>query len=254
MLKLTRPIVFFDLETTGLDITKDRIVEISLLKVNPDGTEEMLYSMINPEMPIPPQSTAVHGISNEMVADKPTFGDLAKRIAGFIENCDLGGYNCGRFDIPLLAEEFYRVEVPIDLKGDRRVVDAQVIYHKKESRTLSAAYSFYCGKELEGAHSADVDTRATYEVLKGQLDRYDDLPNDVIGLSEYTKLNDNVDFAGRFVYDKDGKVVFNFGKFRGQEVANVLRYNPGYYEWMMQSDFPHDTKFELTRIKIILDA
>ncbi|MDN4754369.1 3'-5' exonuclease [Porphyromonadaceae bacterium W3.11] len=254
MLQLERPIVFFDLETTGLDISNDRIVEISLLKVFPDNSEEMLHTLINPEMPIPASSTEVHKISNEMVADKPTFRDMAKRIAAFIENCDLGGYNCIRFDIPLLAEEFHRVEVPIDLKASRKVIDAQVIFHKKEARTLSAAYKFYCGKDLEGAHAADVDTRATYEVLLGQLEMYDDLPKDVEALGAFTRMNDNVDFAGRMIYDKDGEVRFNFGKYKGQLVKDVLRNNQGYYEWMMQSNFPHDTKLELTRIKISVES
>lgn len=250
MLQLIRPMVFFDLETTGLDISRDRIVEISLLKVHPDGSEEMLYSLINPEMPIPEISTEVHGISNEMVAGKPTFREFGLRVAAFIENCDLGGYNCLRFDLPLLAEEFHRVEIPINLKGDRKVVDAQVIFHKKESRTLSAAYSFYCDKELEGAHSAEADTRATYEVLLGQLRRYADLPKNVEGLDAISRINDNVDFSGRMIYDKDGKERFNFGKYKGELVEQVLRNNQGYYEWMMQSDFPYDTKLELTRIKM----
>lgn len=248
MLQLVRPLVFFDLETTGLDISNDRIVEISLLKVYPDGSEESLHSLINPEMAIPPSSTEVHHISDEMVKDKPTFKDMAKRIAGFIENSDIGGYNCLRFDLPLLAEEFHRADVMVDLKENRKIVDAQVIFHKKESRTLSAAYSFYCGRELEGAHSADADTRATYEVLLGQLQMYDDLPHDVAGLSEFTRTNDNVDYAGRMIYDQDGRIVFNFGKYKGQLVEDVLRTNPNYYQWIMQSAFPHDTKLELSKI------
>lgn len=249
MLELTRPIVFFDLETTGLDIVRDRIVEIALLKVNPDGTEETLHTLVNPGMPISPESTAVHGITNEMVADKPEFGAIGTRVAGFIENCDLGGYNCNRFDIPMLAEELQRVGVPVDF-SKRKVVDVQVIYYKKEPRTLTAAYKYYAGEELEGAHSADVDTRATYEVLKGQLGMYEDLPRSVDALNDYTKQSNNVDLGGRMVYDASGVPCFNFGKYKGMPVEEVLRRDFGYFDWMMRGDFPMDTKMHLQKLKI----
>ncbi len=248
-LNLIRPIVFFDLETTGLDIVNDRIVEIALLKVNPDGTEETLHSLVNPQIPIPENASAVHGITDEKVSDKPTFAEVGKRVASFIENSDLGGYNCNRFDIPLLAEELQRVGIPVDF-STRKVVDVQVIYYKNEPRTLTAAYKFYAGGDLEGAHSADVDTRATYDVLRGQLDMYQELPNDVTSLHEYTKQNNNVDLAGRMVYNDQHIPCFNFGKYKGQPVEDVLRKEPNYYMWMMDGVFPKDTKMHLQKIMI----
>lgn len=251
-LSLEHPIVFFDLETTGLDIVRDRIVEIALLKVNPDGSEESLHTLVNPEMPIPAQSTAVHGISDADVAEMPTFHEVGKRVALFIENCDLGGYNCLKFDIPLLAEELQRVGIPVDFSS-RKVVDVQVIYYKREPRTLTAAYQYYVGDSLEGAHSADVDTQATYEVLKGQLGMYEDLPNDVASLSTYTKQVDNVDLGGRMVYDENGVPCFNFGKYKGQSVTAVLQRDPGYFGWMMNGDFPRDTKMHLQKLMIKAD-
>ncbi len=248
-LQLKRPIVFFDLETTGLDVVKDRIVEIALLKVHPDGTEETLHTLVNPGMPIPQTSTAVHGISDADVADKPTFEEVGKRVVAFIENCDLGGYNCNRFDVPLLAEELQRVGIPVDFSR-RKVVDVQVIYYKQEPRTLTAAYQYYANKPLDGAHSADVDTMATYEVLKGQLKMYSDLPSDVESLSDYTKQMDTVDLGGRMVYDESGTPCFNFGKYKGQPVVEVLRKDPGYFGWMMNGEFPRDTKMHLQKLMI----
>lgn len=248
-LDLKRPIVFFDLETTGLDIAKDRIVEIALLKVYPDGMEETFHTLVNPGMPIPETSSALHGITDDMVADKPSFSDVGKKVASFIENCDLGGYNCNRFDVPLLAEELQRVGIPVDFSS-RKVVDVQVIYYKKEPRTLTAAYKYYVNKELEGAHSADVDTRATYEVLLGQLEMYDDVPNDVEALDTYTKQSDNVDLGGRMVYDTNGVPCFNFGKYKGMPVEEVLIRDWGYFDWMMRGDFPMDTKMHLQKIAI----
>ncbi|MCB2195536.1 MAG: 3'-5' exonuclease [Bacteroidetes bacterium] len=248
-LDLKKPIVFFDLETTGIDIVNDRIVEISLLKVNQDGTEETRTMRINPEMPIPIQSTAVHGITDEDVINEPTFNIVAKDIAKFIEGCDLGGYNSNKFDIPLLAEEFLRVGVDIDLKK-HRFVDVQVIFHKMEQRTLSAAYKFYCQKTLDDAHSAEADTKATYEILKAQLDRYNDLQNDIDEISKFSSHNKNVDFAGRIVLNDKGEEVFNFGKYKGQTVESVLEKDQGYFGWMLNSDFPLYTKKVLTAIKL----
>ncbi len=251
-LNLERPIVFFDLETTGVNIPVDRIVELSMLKVMPDGSEEELYSLINPQMHIPESSTAVHGISDEKVKDAPTFADLARRIAGFIEGADLGGYNCNKFDVPLLVEEFLRVDLPVDFKS-RRIVDVQVIFHKREQRTLSAAYRFYCGRDLDNAHSASADTRATYAVLRGQLGKYTDLPNDIKALDEYTSYHKLVDFAGRLVMNEEGKEVINFGKYKGRIAEEVLRSDNSYYDWIMKSDFSRDTQREFMKIKIRID-
>ena len=229
-LNLKNPIVFFDLETTGINIVKDRIVEISFVKVHPNGKEESKTRRINPEMPIPPESTAIHGITDEDVKD-----------------C---GYNSNRFDIPLLAEEFLRAGVDIDL-NKRKFVDVQTIFHKMEQRTLSAAYKFYCDKSLENAHTAEADTMATYEILKAQLDRYpDDLQNDIDFLSKYSSFTNNVDFAGRMIYNEDGKEVINFGKYKGKLVEEVLKTDPGYYSWIMNGDFPLNTKKILTEIKL----
>ena len=249
-LNLKNPIVFFDLETTGTNINSDRIVEICYLKVYPNGNEESKTMRINPEMHIPEASPAVHGIHDEDVADCPRFKDVAASIARDIEGCDLGGFNSNRFDIPVLAEEFLRAGVDIDLNR-RKFVDVQVIYHKLEQRTLSAAYKFYCHKNLEDAHTAEADTRATYEVLQAQLDRYPDvLKNDISFLADYSSFNRNVDFAGRMVYDDKGVEVFNFGKYKGVPVAEVLRKDPGYYSWILQGDFTLNTKQMLTRIRI----
>ena len=248
-LNLKNPIVFFDLETTGTNIVADRIVEISYLKISPNGTEESKTMRINPEMHIPEQATAVHGITDDDVKNCPTFKAVANDIAGAIKGCDLGGFNSNRFDIPLLAEEFLRAGIDIDLKR-HKFVDVQVIFHKMEQRTLSAAYKFYCGKNLEDAHTAAADTAATYEVLKAQLDRYPELQNDIDFLSKFTCFNRNVDFVGAIVYNDKDEEVFNIGNYKGQRVADVLQRDPGYYGWMMNADFSQYTKKVLTQIKL----
>ncbi|MDR1737711.1 MAG: 3'-5' exonuclease [Candidatus Symbiothrix sp.] len=248
-LQLKNPLVFFDLETTGVNIVSDRIVEISYLKVYPNGDEESKTRRINPEMPIPPEATAVHGISDDDVKDAPTFKTIAKSLAAQIEGCDLAGYNSNRFDIPLLAEEFLRAEVEIDLMK-RKFVDVQTIFHKKEQRTLSAAYKFYCDADLENAHTAEADTKATYEILQAQLDRYPDLKNDIAFLSDYSAFNNNVDFAGRVIYNEKKQEVINFGKYKGRLAEEVLNVDPGYYSWIMQGDFPLYTKKVFTTIKL----
>lgn len=248
-LNLKNPLVFFDLETTGTNINSDRIVEICYLKVYPNGNEEVKTLRINPEMPIPAESSAIHGIYDADVADCPTFKAVARNIANDIEGCDLAGFNSNRFDIPVLAEEFLRAGVEIDMSR-RKFVDVQVIFHKMEQRTLSAAYKFYCDKSLEDAHTAEADTRATYEVLKSQLDRYADLKNDVAFLADYSCFSKNVDFAGRMVYNEAGAEVFNFGKYKGMAVSDVLKRDPGYYSWMLNSDFTLNTKAMLTKIRL----
>ena len=248
-LNLKNPIVFFDLETTGTNITADRIVEICYLKVFPNGNEESKTMRINPEMPIPPGSSAIHGIYDADVVDCPTFKEVAKSIANDIEGCDLAGFNSNRFDVPVLVEEFLRAGVDIDI-SKRKFVDVQVIFHKMEQRTLSAAYKFYCNESLEDAHTAVADTRATYEVLKAQLDRYPDLVNDITFLSDYSTFGRNVDFAGRMVYDDNGTEVFNFGKYKGMSVAEVLQKDSGYYGWIMGNDFTLNTKSMLTKIRL----
>ncbi|MBR5464808.1 MAG: 3'-5' exonuclease [Alistipes sp.] len=248
-LNLKRPIVFFDLETTGVDTSKDRIVEISMIKVMPNGDEDVKTRRINPEMPIPPEATAVHGITDDDVKDQPTFRQLAKSLAQFIQGCDFGGFNSNRFDLPLLVEEFLRAGVDVDLKR-RKFVDVQNIFHKKEQRTLVAAYKFYCEKDLTDAHSAAADTRATYEVLCSQLDRYEDLENDIDFLAEFSERDKTVDYAGRILYNEKGEEVFGFGKYRGQSVEEVFRKEPSYYAWMMEGDFPLYTKKVITEIRM----
>ena len=248
-LNLKKPIIFFDLETTGTDISKDRIVEICYIKIFPDGREVEYTKRINPGMHIPEVASAVHGIYDEDVKDSPLFKDVAKEIANEFAGCDVAGFNSNRFDLPLLAEEFLRAQVDIDLSR-LDAIDVQVLYHKREPRTLTAAYKFYCGKELEDAHSALADTRATYEVLKAQLDHYDDMENDMAALSKESCFTNNVDFAGRIVYDENGREVFNFGKYKGMPVGAVLDRDPGYYGWMMNGDFTLNTKQVLTRIKL----
>ena len=248
-LNLVKPIIFFDLETTGTDFSKDRIVEICYIKVYPDGREVEYTKRINPEMHIPEGASAVHGIYDADVKDCPTFREVAREIANEFEGCDVAGFNSNRFDLPMLAEEFLRAQVDIDLSR-LRAVDVQVLYHKREPRTLSAAYKFYCGEVLEDAHSALADTRATYEVLKAQLSHYDDMPNDIEALSKESSFTNNVDFAGRIVYDDNGREVFNFGKYKGMPVDAVLDCDPGYYGWMMNGDFSLNTKQVLTRIKL----
>ena len=248
-LNLTNPIVFFDLETTGVNVAHDRIVEICYLKVWPNGNESARTMRINPEMHIPEQASEVHGIYDKDVADCPTFKMVAKEVAHDFEGCDIAGFNSNRFDVPMLAEEFLRAGVDLDLTR-HKLIDVQVIFHKMEQRTLSAAYKFYCGKNLEDAHSAEGDTRATYEVLKAQLDRYPELQNDMTFLSEFSSFTDNVDFAGRIVYNKSHIEVFNFGKYKDLPVAQVLQRDPSYYRWMMDGDFTLNTKQVLTRIKL----
>jgi len=261
-LNLKNPIVFLDLETTGMNIVTDRIVEIALIKVHPDGREEEKQFRVNPEMPIPEAVSKIHGIYDEDVKDKPTFKALAKTIANFIEGCDFGGFNSNRFDIPLLAEEFLRADVDLDLKK-RKFIDVQAIFHKMEKRTLAAAYKFYCQKPLEDAHTAMADTRATYEVLKAQLDVYQDetyedahgkvtkpIINDINALSEFSAYDTNVDYVGRIVYDENGVETINFGKNKGIPVEKVLREQPGYYTWIMNNEFPLYTKKVLTAIKL----
>ena len=248
-LNLKNPIIFFDLETTGINIASDRIVEIAYLKVDVNGNESMKTMKVNPQMPIPEKVTAIHGISDEDVKDAPTFNEVARSLAKEFEGCDLAGYNSVRFDIPILAEEFLRAGVDIDLKR-RKFVDVQVIFMKMEPRTLTAAYKFFAGKELTDAHSAEADTLATYEVLQAQLDRYSNLENDVGKLAEFSAHNRNVDFAGRIIYDDQDVEVFNFGKYKGKPVTEVLAQDRGYYGWMMNGDFPLYTKKVLTSIKL----
>lgn len=246
MLKLIKPLAFIDLETTGTNLGTDRIIEIAVIKILPDGTKSVKRKLINPEMPIPPSSTEIHGITDEMVKDAPTFRQVANEFKQMLDGCDLGGYNSNRFDIPLLMEEFLRVQVDFDMKG-RKLVDVQKIYHLMEQRTLSAAYKFYCNKQLEGAHSAEVDASATHEILEAQLLKYPALGNTVDTILKATGEEAIVDLARRFVFE-NGIEVFNFGKFKGRSVAEVLRAEPQYYDWMMKGDFPQHTKQKLTEI------
>ena len=248
-LNLKNPIIFFDLETTGLDVANDRIIEIAYIKVYPNGDEESFTYRINPERPITAESTAVHGITDEDVKDCPTFKEKAKKIAADFKGCDLAGYNSTRFDLPMLAEEFLRADVDIDL-STRKMIDVQTIFHKKEQRTLSAAYKFYCQQDLVDAHAAMADTKATYEILQSQLDRYPDLQNDMAFLADYTCTSKNVDFAGRIVRNDKGVEVINFGKYKGQPVVDVLKNDPGYYGWILQADFPLTTKQVFTRLRL----
>ncbi len=252
-LRLQRPIIFFDLETTGTNITHDRIVEISIIKVLPSGEEQERTRRINPEMPIPAEATAIHHIADADVANEPTFRQLAKSLAEIFADCDIAGFNSNRFDIPLLLEEFHRAGIVLDL-SKTRFVDVQTIYHKMEPRNLSAAYKYYCGQDLEAAHSANADTRATLEVLKAQLDKYPELTNDVKALSEFSCHNRNVDFAGRLIYNDANKEVINFGKYKGQLAEDVLRRDPGYYSWVQQGDFQQNTKDAFATIRLRIDA
>ena len=248
-LNLKRPIVFFDLETTGIDLRRDRIVEISLVKISPNGDQELKTRRINPEMPIPPEATAIHGITDDDVKDCPRFKEIAKSLAQYIEGCDLGGYNSNKFDIPMLVEEFLRADVDVDLKK-RKFIDVQNIFHKMEQRTLIAAYKFYCGKDLENAHSAEADIMATYEVLQAQLDRYPELQNDVDFLAGFSERGKSADYAGRIIYNDKGQEVFAFGKHKGRVVEEVFREEPSYYAWMMNGDFPRYTKKVITEIRL----
>tara|TARA_R110002050_G_scaffold74772_4_gene160120 strand:+ start:22473 stop:23249 length:777 start_codon:yes stop_codon:yes gene_type:complete len=248
-LNLTKPICFFDLETTGVNISKDRVVEISILKVFPNGNKESKTWLVNPEMEIPKEVIEIHGITNEKVANEPTFKELAKEIHNMIKDSDLGGFNSNRFDIPLLAEEMLRADIDFDMKNCL-AVDVQTIFHKMEQRTLSAAYRFYCDKELEGAHGAEADTNATYEVLKAQIAKYDDLENDTKFLAEFSSRKQFADFAGFIAYNKKKEECFSFGKHKGKLVTDVLDKEPGYFGWLLNADFPLYTKKVLTAIKL----
>ncbi|MCQ2351092.1 MAG: 3'-5' exonuclease [Paludibacteraceae bacterium] len=249
-LVLKKPIIFFDLETTGVDVCNDRIVEIGYIKVFPNGTEESKCIRLNPERHIPEEATAVHHITDADVANCPTFKQKAAELAEIFKGCDLGGYNSLKFDLPLLAEEFMRAGADIDLKK-AKMIDVQNIFYKMEPRTLIAAYKFYCGKNLDDAHAADADIRATYEVLKSQIDRYpSDLQNDVAFLSDFSTHSKFADFAGHIVYDESGAEVFNFGKYKGQKVSDVYKKDSGYFGWLLQADFPLYTKKLLSEIKL----
>jgi DNA polymerase-3 subunit epsilon len=245
-LQLSRPIAFIDLETTGVNVSLDRIVEIAVVKIMADGTKQVKRKLINPLMPIPSGSTEVHGISDEMVKDAPSFKLAANEIKQFMENCDIAGYNSNRFDIPMLIEEFLRAGIEFSVDG-RKLLDVQKVFHLMEQRTLGAAYKFYCNKVLEGAHSAEVDATATWEVLEAQVERYPVIGDTVESIVKFTGEDDIVDFARRFVKEK-GMEVFNFGKHKGKPVTQVLKEEPQYYDWMMKGDFPLDTKQKLTEI------
>lgn len=248
-LKLNRPLAFFDLETTGVNVATDRIVEISIVKVNPDNSQETLTMRINPECPIPLETSEIHGIYDFDVKDCPTFKEVAQRVIDFIGHADLAGYNSNRFDVPVLMEELLRAEKALDM-SDRKLVDVQNIFHKKEQRTLAAAYQFYCGLELENAHSAEADTKATHAILEAQLEKYPDLEPTIDFLSEYSVMGRKVaDFAMRIGIDENGVEVFNFGKHKGQSVQSVFEKEPGYYSWIMNGDFPRYTKQVFTKIK-----
>jgi DNA polymerase-3 subunit epsilon len=259
---LNKPIAFFDLETTGIKVATDRIVEISLIKIHPSGKQEVYTKRVNPGMPIPPRSTEIHGITDEDVKDSPRFEEIAKEVSNFIGNADLAGYNSNKFDIPLLVEEFLRADVDFDLKG-RRFVDVQNIFHKMEPRTLKAAYEFYCKKDLENHHSAEADTLATYEVLKAQLDKYqgakikdrngniiEPIINDIAALSNFSEQHENADLIGHLIFNDKKQEVFNFGKYKGKIVEEIFQKESSYYDWMMKSDFPLSTKKVITAIKL----
>jgi len=247
-LKLAKPLAFFDLETTGLNISSDRIVEISIVKILPNGDKEIKTKRINPTIPISKESSSIHGIYDKDVKDKATFASVAKELADFIEDSDLAGYNSNKFDIPLLAEEFLRANIDFDV-SKHKLIDVQNIFHKMEQRTLVAAYKFYCNKDLTNAHSAEADTTATYEILEAQLEKYPDLKTDTSFLSEFSQTTKNVDLLGRIIYDNKNVEIFNFGKHKGKPVVEVLEKEPGYYSWMMNGDFPLYTKKVLKEIK-----
>ena len=252
-LNLTKPIVFFDLETTGVNIATDRIVEISILKVFPNGNKESKTWLVNPEIEIPQGATDVHGITNEKVVTEPTFKELAGKVSEMIAGCDLAGFNSNRFDIPLLAEELMRAGIDFDMQN-RKAIDVQVIFHKKEQRTLGAGYQFYCGKELEGAHGAEADTNATYEILLAQVEKYDDIGNSVDALSEFSTHGKRADFAGFILFNDENQEIFSFGKYKGRTVEEVLTENPGYNNWIQNADFPLYTKKVLKQIKERMSA
>ena len=246
MLKLTKPLAFIDLETTGVNLGSDRIIEIAIVKILADGTRSVKRKLVNPGIPIPKTSSDVHGITDDMVKDAPTFKEVSQELKQMLDGCDIGGYNSNRFDIPMLMEEFLRAEVEFDMKG-RKLVDVQNIFHKMEQRTLSAAYKFYCNKVLDGAHSAEIDASATHEILIAQIERYPALGNTVDSLMKVIGEEVIVDFARRFIMD-NGTEVFNFGKHKGRAVAEVLKAEPQYYDWMLKGDFPQHTKLKLREI------
>ncbi|GJN62409.1 3'-5' exonuclease [Elizabethkingia anophelis] len=248
-LKLHKPLCIFDLETTGINISKDRIVEICILKVFPDASRETKTWLVNPEMPIPKESSDIHGITDEMVADKPTLKEIAPKIIDMIKDSDLGGFNSNRFDIPLLAEELLRVDFDFDL-SKHKPIDVQTIFHKMEPRNLSAAYQFYCGKSLENAHSAEADTLATFEILDAQVGKYDELGDNAHSLSEFSFHKRSADLAGFIIYNDKEEEMFSFGKYKGQKVLDVFDKDPGYFGWIQNADFPLYTKKILTAIKL----
>ncbi len=248
-LKLTKPLCFFDLETTGTDVSKDRIIEIAIIKVNIDGSRESLEIRLNPGIPIPPESTLIHGITDEMVANEPIFKDKARNIYNFLKGCDLAGFNSDRFDIPLLVEELLRADLDFDFKNTK-TIDVQNIFHKMESRTLSAALKFYCDKELTDAHTAIADANATLDVLLAQLDRYSELEPNVDFLNHFSTRKKTADFAGFLIYNKDDEICFGFGKHKGKKVNEILKEEPGYFGWILNADFPRYTKKILTEIKL----
>ncbi len=247
MLQLTKPLAFIDLETTGVNLATDRIIEIAIVKVLPDGKRTVKRKLINPQIQIPKLVSDLHGITNEMVKDAPVFKEVAHELKQMLDGCDIAGYNSNRFDIPMLVEEFLRAEVDFDMKG-RRLIDVQNIFHKMEQRTLSAAYKFYCNKILDGAHSAEIDATATHEILIAQLERYPDLGSSIDSVLKLIGEEPIVDFARRFILE-NGVEIFNFGKYKGRSVAEVLRTEPQYYDWMMKGDFPQYTKQKLTEIR-----
>jgi DNA polymerase-3 subunit epsilon len=247
-LNLRNPVIIFDLETTGLSLVNDRIVEMSVIKVHPDGSEEIKTRRLNPGIPIPAEATAIHKITNEDVKDCPIFGNIAKSLASYIEGCDLVGYNLLKFDIPLLAEEFLRAGLNVDFR-EVKIIDVQNIFHKMEQRTLVAAYKFYCNKSLDCAHTAEADTKATYEILQSQLDVYPELQNDVKFLSEFSVNTQNFDYANRIGADKDNEPIFNFGKYKGRRVKEIFQIEPGYYSWIMNGEFTLNTKRIFTEIR-----
>lgn len=248
-LQLTKPLAFIDLETTGVSVGSDRIVEISILKLFPNYNKELKTLRVNPTIPIPESSAVIHGIRDEDVKNEPTFKELAPQLLTFLEGCDLAGYNSNKFDIPLLVEEFLRAEVDFDI-SNRKMIDVQNIFHQMEQRTLSAAYKFYCGKDLVNAHSAEADTIATYEILEAQIERYNDLKNDMQFLHDFSMRTKNVDLAGRIVYNKEGVEIFSFGKHKDKPVCEVFKAEPSYYSWMMNGDFPLHTKKIITQLRL----
>jgi DNA polymerase III subunit epsilon len=248
-LNLTRPIAFFDLETTGVNVGSDRIVEIAILKISPEGEKEIITERVNPTIPIPVQASQIHGIYDKDVADKPSFANIAQKLSTFLDNCDLAGYNSNKFDVPLLVEEFLRAGVDFEIKG-RKLIDVQNIFHQLEPRTLSGAYKFYCSKELTNAHQAEADILATYEVLEAQLEKYENLKNDMAYLHEFSSRGNNADLAGRIVFNPQGVEIFNFGKHKDKPVADVFKSEPSYYDWMMNGDFPLSTKKVITAVRL----